>query len=149
MRKYVLFLFVFVFLTAGCSAEKKGVEQKGSAGAALMKEKLPVTLEKAKKETGPLVTFVELGSINCVPCRMMQKVMTEVETDYKDNVKIVFYDVWTEAGKPFGAKYGINVIPTQVFLDKSGKEFFRHEGYFPKEDLDFLLKKNGVEKVKK
>ena len=118
-----------------------------------VKEKLPVTsdvvkvAEKTKKKADPLVTFVELGSVNCVPCRMMQKVVTEVETDYKDNVKIIFYDVWTKEGKPFGAKYGISVIPTQVFLDKDGKEFYRHEGYLPKEDIDALLKKNGIEKV--
>ena len=31
-------------------------------------------------------------------------------------------------------KYGIQLIPTQVFLDASGKEIMRHEGFFPEED---------------
>jgi len=26
-------------------------------------------------------------------------------------------------------------IPTQVFLDENGKEFFRHEGFFPEEKI--------------
>jgi len=36
------------------------------------------------------------------------------------------------------------MIPTQVFLDKNGKEYFRHEGYFPKDDLVKVLKMQGV-----
>ena len=41
-------------------------------------------------------------------------------------------------------KYKIRVIPTQVFLDKNGKEFFRHEGYFPFEEIEKKLKAQGV-----
>jgi thioredoxin 1 len=59
-------------------------------------------------------------------------------------VKVIFYDVWTKKGKPFAKKYKIRLIPTQVFLDKDGKEFFRHEGFFPKDDLITVLKKQGV-----
>ena len=146
MNKLIVFMFISMFLTFGCSAEKKDAEPKSNAVAILVQEKLPVTSAKVKKETVPLVTFVELGSLNCTPCKMMKKVMEEVEADYKEKVKIIFYDVWTKEGKPFGAKYGISVIPTQVFLDKDGKEFFRHEGYFPKEDIDTLLAKHGVKK---
>jgi thioredoxin 1 len=59
-------------------------------------------------------------------------------------VKVVFHDVGTEAGAPFATKYGIETIPTQVFWDENGKEFFRHEGYFPEEELVKVLKKKGI-----
>jgi thioredoxin 1 len=36
------------------------------------------------------------------------------------------------------------VIPTQVFLDRDGNEYFRHEGYFPKEDLIQVLRFKGI-----
>ena len=90
------------------------------------------------------VTFVELGSKNCIPCKMMQKVMNDVEKEYGDQVKVIFYDVWTDEGKPYGEKYKIRAIPTQVFLDENGKEYARHEGFFPKEELVEVLKKGGV-----
>ncbi len=90
------------------------------------------------------VTFIELGSVRCIPCKMMQPVMKSVEEKYKSQVKVVFHDVWTEAGAPYGQKYGINVIPTQVFLDKDGKEYFRHEGFFPEDELIKVLKQKGV-----
>lgn len=90
------------------------------------------------------VTFVELGSVNCVPCRMMQPVMEQVEKKYPGQVKIIFHDVWTDQGRTAGMKYGVRVIPTQVFLDKNGKEYFRHEGFFPFEVIEKILKQKGV-----
>lgn len=90
------------------------------------------------------VTFIELGSVRCIPCQKMQVVMKSIEEKYGDQVKIVFYDVWTEAGKPYADKYNINLIPTQVFLDQNGEEYFRHEGYFPEEELIKVLNAKGV-----
>lgn len=103
-----------------------------------------------KKEAAPSakkkVTFVELGSVRCIPCKMMQPIMKDIEKEYGSQVDVVFHDVWTAEGQPYGRKYGIRVIPTQVFLDAEGKEFFRHEGYYPKEEIVKLLKTKGVGK---
>jgi thioredoxin 1 len=94
--------------------------------------------------TKPLVTFIELGSVNCIPCKAMRPVMTDIETSYSGKAKVLFYDVWTKEGEPYGRQYGIKVIPTQVFLDKDGKEFFRHEGFFLASDIKQLLKEHGI-----
>lgn len=94
--------------------------------------------------TKPIVTFVELGSVNCVPCRAMQPVLDSIRKKYSDQVSVLFYDVWTDEGEPYARQYKIRVIPTQVFLDKDGKEYYRHEGYLPEEDIKKILKKGGV-----
>lgn len=96
------------------------------------------------RATKPLVTFVELGSVKCIPCRQMQPVMKAVEEKYGKQVNVVFYDVWKDDQREYAEKYGIKVIPTQVFLDKEGKEFFRHEGFFPEAEIDKLLQKRGL-----
>ena len=96
------------------------------------------------KAIKPLVTFVELGSVKCIPCRQMQPVMKAVEEKYGKQVNVVFYDVWKDDQREYAEKYGIKVIPTQVFLDKEGKEFFRHEGFFPEAEIDKLLQKRGL-----
>jgi thioredoxin 1 len=93
----------------------------------------------------PLVTFIELGSVNCIPCKMMQPVMREIEQRFPRDVEVVFYDVWTERQRQYAAQYNIRVIPTQVFLDAEGQEFFRHEGFFPKEELVELLRQKGAQ----
>ena len=90
------------------------------------------------------VTFVELGSVRCIPCQQMQGVMKSIEKKYPTQVKVVFHDVWTPEGKPFGQQFGIEAIPTQVFLDENGKEFSRHVGFFPEEELIKVLKSKGV-----
>ena len=90
------------------------------------------------------VTFIELGSVRCIPCQKMQIVMKSIEKKYGNQVRIVFHDVWTPEGKPFGRQYGIEAIPTQVFLDENGKEFSRHVGFFPEEELIKILQSKGV-----
>lgn len=94
------------------------------------------------------ITFVELGSVGCIPCRMMQPVMERLENDFAGKVRVVFYDVWTREGEPYAKQYRIGAIPTQVFLDKNGNEFYRHVGYFPYEEIVGLLKKHSVKPVK-
>lgn len=105
---------------------------------------LTLVVTISANEAKPIVTFVELGSVKCVPCKMMQPIMDEIEKEYPEQVKVIFHDVWTKEGKKEGSKFKVRVIPTQVFLDKDGKEYFRHEGFFPKEELVKILKKGGV-----
>jgi len=128
IRGFILFILVGV-LSASCNAASPKADEKSGTAAA---------------EDNYLVTFVELGSVRCIPCKMMQPIMKDIEKDYAGQVKVVFYDVWTPEGEPFAGQYKIRLIPTQVFLDKDGKEYFRHEGFFPKEELIKILKQKGV-----
>ncbi len=98
----------------------------------------------AIKKNEPLVTFVELGSVNCVPCKQMQPVMKAIEEKYGDQVKVVFHDVWKEDQKKFAKEFKIRIIPTQVFLDAAGKEFFRHEGFYAEKEIDKLVQEKGA-----
>jgi thioredoxin 1 len=127
----LLTIFTFIFLSADCSQ----TFAQDKAGKATVQR--PSVFK-------PLVTFVELGSVNCIPCKAMQPIMKAVEEEYKGQVRIVFHDVWTGKGKKDAEKYNIRVIPTQVFLDKDGKEFYRHEGFFPKEGVVEVIKMQGV-----
>lgn len=88
------------------------------------------------------ITFLELGSTTCIPCKKMQPIMKSIETRYVGQVKVVFHDVMKE--REISQKYGIKLIPTQIFLDPNGKELMRHEGFFPEEDIDKFLKSQGL-----
>ncbi len=123
--KSTLVLIVLIILAASYVLSAQSKEKKNST-------------KKCK------VTFIELGSVNCIPCKMMQPVMKNIETKYGEQVKVTFYDVWTQEQKPFAEKYGIRVIPTQVFLDENGKEFHRHEGFYPEAEIDKVLKGKGL-----
>jgi thioredoxin 1 len=98
--------------------------------------------------TKPKVTFIELGSVNCVPCKMMQPIMESIEKKYDGQVDVVFYDVWTQEQKQYAQFYKIRVIPTQVFLDENGNEFHRHEGFYPEAEIDKILQGKGLKPKK-
>lgn len=80
-----------------------------------------------------LPRLVDLGADKCIPCKMMAPILTELEKEYAGQLKVVFIDVWKNREE--GARYGIRVIPTQIFFAASGKELFRHEGFYAKKDI--------------
>jgi len=110
---------------------------------------LPLVILAQNDEAKPKVTFIELGSVKCIPCKQMQPVMKSIEERYGRQIKVVFYDVWLPEQKQYAQKYGIRLIPTQIFLDKNGKEFHRHEGFYPEAEIDKLLKGKGLNPLKK
>lgn len=98
----------------------------------------------ATEATAINVTFMEFGSKTCIPCKQMVPVMKAIEEKYPILVKVEFYDVMKQANKAISKQYNIKTIPTQVFLDEKGNEFFRHQGFFPEEEIVKLLEKRGI-----
>lgn len=89
-----------------------------------------------------LPRLVDLGADKCVPCKMMAPILEELKEQYKGTFDVVFIDVWKNPDA--GTQYGIKLIPTQIFYDASGKELFRHEGFFSKDDILAKWKEFGV-----
>lgn len=89
-----------------------------------------------------MVTMVDLGAKKCIPCKMMAPIMEELEKEYRDRAAIVFIDVWENPDA--GRKYGIGLIPTQIFYDARGNEALRHEGFYDKSSIIAELTKLGV-----
>jgi thioredoxin 1 len=90
-----------------------------------------------------LPRLVDLGATTCIPCKMMKPILDDFKANYADAFTTEFIDVWKnpDAGK----KYRINVIPTQIFFDAAGKELFRHEGFYGKEDMLKKWQEFGVD----
>ncbi|HUT29416.1 MAG TPA: organomercurial lyase [Sedimentisphaerales bacterium] len=99
----------------------------------------PPKIEAAKA----LPRLVDLGADKCIPCKLMAPMLEELRKEYAGRLRVDFIDVWKN---PDAAKgYGIKLIPTQIFFDASGKERFRHEGFFAKEDILGKWKELGVD----
>lgn len=97
------------------------------------------SIPTANIKTPSKITLIELGSMRCIPCKIMRPILKEIEEDYKGKITVIFYDIWTNEEAYYGEKYKIRVIPTQIFLDQTGTEYFRHEGFFPKSELVKIL----------
>ncbi len=80
-------------------------------------------------------TFLEFGAEGCSACKRMELVMDDIRAEYPNQIHVVFYNILFPANVEMMKYYGISSIPTQILLDSSGKEFFRHSGYYSKSEL--------------
>lgn len=95
------------------------------------------------EKSNVLPRLVDLGAGKCIPCKMMAPILEELKEEYAGRLKVEFIDVWENPDA--GNEYGIKLIPTQIFYDVSGKELFRHEGFFSKEDILSKWKEFGID----
>ena len=103
----------------------------------------PVIVRESAGQEKVLPRLVDLGAGKCIPCRKMAPILEDLKKTYAGKLEVQFIDVWKDrdAGKP----YRIRLIPTQIFFDAAGKEVFRHEGFFGKEDILAKWKELGVD----
>jgi len=83
-----------------------------------------------KSNAAPVVTFIELGSVDCIPCKAMQPIMEEVGTKYGTQVKVAFYDVRTKMAKGKWMHYSLSTKGCATFkklLDTLIAPFAVHE----------------------
>jgi thioredoxin 1 len=128
MKKFLVLALAAVVLLA--------VYYEGGMPKRPVEKSVPPAASKA------LVTFMELGSVNCIPCRAMQPVMRDLEKKFGDQIRIVFYDILQDDAP--AKTYNVRVMPTQVFLDQDGREFHRHEGFYPRAEIESLLRARGL-----
>ena len=89
-----------------------------------------------------LPRLVDLGSVTCIPCKMMAPILEDMKKEFAGRLSVEFIDVAVDRAS--AARYGIKLIPTQVFFDASGKEIFRHEGFISREGILAVFREKGV-----
>jgi thioredoxin 1 len=127
-------------------------QDKGKTAAETNTVAVPAATNAPAENTGDkaapaaaakLPKLIDLGATKCIPCKMMAPILEELKKEYAGRMNVEFIDVWKnpDAGK----QYGIEMIPTQIFFNASGKELFRHVGFFGKEDILAKWKELGVD----
>jgi thioredoxin 1 len=74
---------------------------------------------------------------------MMAPILDELKKEYAGKMEVVFIDVWKKREE--AGRYGIQLIPTQIFYGADGKELHRHQGLIGKEEILATWKKLGYE----
>jgi len=87
-------------------------------------------------------SLVDFGSVGCVPCDMMAPILDTLKEKYEGKLNVLFIHVREEP--ILASRYGVQSIPVQIFFDKTGKEVFRHIGFFPQEQIERKLSEMGV-----
>ena len=117
--------------------------KRGSGPEEVEPASAPSTSAAAGGAVEALPRLVDLGAKTCIPCKMMAPILEDLKKKYAGRLVVEFIDVWENPGA--GEAYGIRIIPTQIFYDAAGNEFFRHEGFFSREDILAAFRDNGVD----
>jgi thioredoxin 1 len=107
------------------------------AGFLVVCGSMPTRAEGAAPAPGKPALY-EFGAKTCIPCKQMKQVMADLKASHSDQVE--FRMVYVDEERPMFGEYKIVAIPTQVFLDASGKEVDRHLGALTKEEVIKKLK---------
>lgn len=110
--------------------------------AACSKAESPASSPASKGASG-LPRLVDLGADKCVPCVAMAPILAELKKEYAGRFEVEFIDVWKRREE--AARYGVQMIPTQIFYDGAGKELHRRSGFIGKEDILTTWKKLGYD----
>jgi len=129
----VLAAVAVAFVMKEARRDSGGSEPGKTAGNAAGAVTRPATLPR----------LVDLGRGKCIPCKMMAPILEELKHEYAERFAVDVIDVGEN--RDAAAKYGIRVIPTQIFFDASGNERFRHEGFMSKEDILAKWEELGID----
>lgn len=98
-------------------------------------------LEKALSNGKP--TLAEFGWRECIPCKQMKPVLEELAVEYEGKVNVLIVEI--PFHEDLAEKYGIMVMPVQIFFDSTGREVARHAGFLPKAQIIAQLQIMGVQ----
>ncbi len=127
-RKSLLISVVVVVGVVGGALALKANRGTGAAGATPAQ-----VVAESPGAAQALPRFVDLGTTTCAPCRVMLGVMADLERRYPGAMIVEFVNV---NDRPADAqRYGVEIIPTQIFYSPDGRELFRHVGVFRTEEV--------------
>jgi thioredoxin 1 len=86
--------------------------------------------------------LVDIGADTCIPCKAMVPVLEALRREYAGRLQVDFIDAWKHPDQ--AAPFDVYGIPTQIFFDASGRELYRHLGFFSKEDILATWRKLGI-----
>ncbi len=81
------------------------------------------------KYQGTLPAIIDFYADWCGPCKMVAPVLEELSKEYED--RLVIYKVDTDAEQELSSVFGIQSIPTILFIDAAGEPIMQ-QGALPK-----------------
>lgn len=85
--------------------------------------------------------MLEFGATSCRSCQMMDRLLYKLK---KEDPKLPLYFVNVLQDREATGKFRIRMIPTQIFIDKSGKIVERHIGLLSGKELTERLRRYGI-----
>jgi len=100
--------------------------------------------EKEWKYKGNLPAIIDFYADWCGPCKMVAPVLEELSETYKD--KLVIYKLNTEKEEELSSAFGIQSIPTFLFIPVEGQPMMQ-TGALPKKTFQQVIEEKLLQKA--
>lgn len=101
--------------------------------------------EQEWKYQGTLPAIIDFYADWCGPCKMVAPILEELAVEYDG--KLLIYKVDTEVEQELSAVFGIQSIPTLLFIDFTGEPMMQ-PGAFPKHIFKKVIEEKLLASVK-
>ena len=132
----ILIAIVIGFILIKSSVDRTG-ERSSANGIREASQMDPEGLQ-----TKRLPMLVDLGKGTCIPCKKMKPILDELKAEYEGRAIVEVIDLRYD--RQAAKKYGVRLIPTQVFFDAEGNEVYRHQGFMDKQSIKMKFAEMGV-----
>jgi len=127
MRTLTIALLLTLTIVAGCGPKKTPT---------------PAAQPQPKPETVTnLPKLWDFWATWCPPCKELKPTIEALEKEYEGKIEIRSIDV--DQNKDLAQKFGVQAIPTLVFLDAKGNELSRIVGLVPRDTIVGRFKAHG------
>ena len=166
MRFFLIFIFVFTYIVSLLAVPEKYciVEQSNSDYIILQFDFPELNIPESKlssqiinlevpgltfnyeenkewKYEGELPSVIDFYADWCGPCKMIAPIIEELSQEYDG--KVNFYKIDTEAEQELAGAFGIQSIPSLLFIPKVGKPQMA-AGALPKETMKEVIEKELI-----
>ena len=100
--------------------------------------------DKEWKYKGELPVIIDFYADWCGPCKMVAPILEELSKDYEG--RLLIYKVDTEKEEELAAVFGIQSIPTFIFIDANGQPGMQ-PGALPKHVFKQLIEEKLLPQV--
>lgn len=139
MKRIILLLSAFISMSCSlsCSAQNESHVKYLTTADFLQN----VHNYKENPETwnykGKTPCIIDFYADWCGPCKMLAPVMEELAAKYEG--KVIFYKANVDKEKELSAAFGIQSIPTLLFVPLDGQPAM-NAGVLPKDKLDYYIR---------
>lgn len=141
IKQNVLVIGILIAIGIGFVLIKSSVDRTGE-GSSTKGTKEDPQMDIKGQQTKKLPMLVDLGKGTCIPCKKMKPILDELKAEYEGRAVVKIIDLRYE--RQAARKYGIRLIPTQIFFDAEGNEVYRHEGFMDKKSIKMKFAEMGV-----
>ena len=138
MKKlFTVLMITTAFIACGRAQEKAEEANKGEQQelkAEVQEEGLTYTIQDGRLlpvNGKPMI--VDFGATWCPPCRQMEPIFEALKEEYKDKINFVKIDV--DENPQLSQNYGVQNIPTLVFINREGNELQRLVGFQTRQQI--------------